>query len=390
MKKIVCLFIFLQVSSSLNACLNYYYSTDKEGHLHVVTDELRKKFNINFNKELNVTRLLKLEAKLKKEHSYMLLSDYALGLMKLGKTSEALQLLAEISKHYPNDFRIASNLGTAYELNGQNDSALKYIKHGLKLNPNDHEGSEWVHVKVLETKLRLSKDPQFLKNTSVLNLSETQEKDTNVCRHILIQVHERFPFTPAPDPIMASLMTDLGDCLATTIALEYALSSYQIAREYFGDKSTELAAKIAATKELIKQHVNIQPDKSREKMDHAMHSKMRPFAYKIMLENNDLSHYEVNWSALNTNVKILLGFANLTLDERTVKDSAIAHQDQDMRLTDPHQVTASTQPSVSTPSAELTASTKTEEPRSVNVPMTLGFFAIAIILTAVAIRKRKK
>lgn len=53
--------------------------------------------------------------------------------MKLGKADVALEILKELNYHYPNEYKIVANLGTAYELNAELDSALKYIKKGIKL-----------------------------------------------------------------------------------------------------------------------------------------------------------------------------------------------------------------------------------------------------------------
>src|SRR5687768_9054517 len=113
MKKLVFLFVFSIAGLSALACLNYYYSVDKEGHLQPLPDSLMEPFNKNFNKELNVSKLRKLEAKLKKEKHYMLLSDYAVCLMKLGKAQEAVNILSVLYRHYPTEYKIASNLGTA-------------------------------------------------------------------------------------------------------------------------------------------------------------------------------------------------------------------------------------------------------------------------------------
>src|ERR1044072_359909 len=237
MKKRFCILVFcLGIIFPVTACLNYYYTVDRAGMLHFA-GEVKLPFNTNFNKELIVAGLKRLEGKMQKEHSYMLLSDYAVGLLKLGKTKEAVDLLAELYRHYPNEYQIASNLGTAYELNGQNDSALKYIKRGMELNPNDHEGSEWIHVKILETKLKLAADSNWLKTHSVLELTPVQKVDSNVRKQLLIQLQERFPFSPGPNAIMANLFIDLGDLYANTSSIEYAKLFYQIANTYYGDKS---------------------------------------------------------------------------------------------------------------------------------------------------------
>jgi len=49
------------------------------------------------------------------------------------------------------------DLGTAYELAGKNEPALRWIREGLRRNPNSHKGTEWLHVKILEAKIEQEK-----------------------------------------------------------------------------------------------------------------------------------------------------------------------------------------------------------------------------------------
>ena len=71
-----------------------------------------------------------------------MLSDYAVYLMKAGRVDESLAILKELNKNLPQEYQIAANLDTAYELNGELDSALFYIKRGIEINPDAHAGSE--------------------------------------------------------------------------------------------------------------------------------------------------------------------------------------------------------------------------------------------------------
>ena len=67
------------------------------------------------------------------------------------------------------DYAVASNLGTTYELLGDNVKALEWIKKGLERNPKAHGGTEWVHVKNLEAKNgSLADDPKWLESHTVL------------------------------------------------------------------------------------------------------------------------------------------------------------------------------------------------------------------------------
>lgn len=311
MKKNILILLFTAAFSNANACLNYFFSVDKNGNLHHA-DNILIPFNKNFNKELNVSKLHKLETKLKKEHSFQALSDYSICLMKLGKPKEALDILAEIYQHYPNNYKIASNLGTAYELNGQVDSALKYIKRGLQLNPNDHEGSEWVHVKVLETKLILIKNPNYLVESTALQLTKAQKFDTLIRKQIIIQVRERFPFTPGPDAIMGNIFIDLAECYANTASIEYAKVLYQIAKTYYGDKSPTIDVKIKEMQNLINKYSRVKPVRIDPKKPEAINEKITGLSYSQCIGNNDLNKYSVNWASINLNVQSLLSLIDFT------------------------------------------------------------------------------
>ncbi|HAP01815.1 MAG TPA: hypothetical protein DCQ93_07835 [Bacteroidetes bacterium] len=311
MKKILFTLLFFVLTFQISfSCGNFYYTLDREGNFHEA-DDILEPFNKNFKLPLNVQKMKLLLAKLKKEKSYMLLSDYSLCLLKLGKTNEAVAMLAELEKHYPGEYKIASNLGTAYELSGQNDSALKYINLGLKLNPLDHEGSEWIHAKILETKIAMSKSPDYLKTHSVLSLTETQKHDSAVRAQLTLQLRERFPFTPAPNPLMAQLLIELGDCCANTSSIEYAKAIYQIAKNYYGANSPELDAKINEMQKLVNKYLNKQPATTGE--EHGAVMKMGVLKYTQLIQDNQIQNYKIDWSKIIANPDSLLAMVDLTL-----------------------------------------------------------------------------
>lgn len=284
------------------ACLNYFHDVDKEGHLHDTT-ELKRGFNKNFNKALNAKRLMKLEKQLKENPSYELLSDYSVRLMNLGKYKEALEILEELYQHHPDVYQIASNLGTAYELNGQLDNALKYICIGMDLNPDSHGGSEWIHEKILQTKIAMQDNPGYLKEHNVLELNIDQEHSTVIRDQLEIQLRERFPFSPAPNQLMANLLIDLGDCYANTRSIEYAKALYTIARLYYGDKAPETEQKINEMIRLRGKYTAVKPDR-RPKTREGSHFKQEGISYRTILDDNDKA--PVNWAALETDPEVLL------------------------------------------------------------------------------------
>lgn len=159
-------------------------------------------------------------------------SDLAVKLAYLGRFEESLQILRRLQRFMPNEYIIAANLGTTYELLGQNDSALFYIKKGLQLNPDSHNGSEWVHVKILEAKLALAKDPDWLNTHSVLGTGVTfsSPKADSFDRwtyHVEYQLEERVPFTPFPDKLLANVFNEWGDLFATQQSVKHAYIAYQ-------------------------------------------------------------------------------------------------------------------------------------------------------------------
>jgi hypothetical protein len=130
-----------------------------------------------------------------------------------------------------------ANLGTLYELNGKNQEALDWIKKAIDKNPKSHFGSEWVHVKILEAKLKLQYDANWLKNNHVVDISKFKakhlsqvdlEKMAELEAHLSYQLHERVPYTPHPDQIVFQLLMDLAelnminDLLSAHVAYSFA------------------------------------------------------------------------------------------------------------------------------------------------------------------------
>src|SRR5258708_7777149 len=113
---------------------------------------------------------VKMEVELRGATNFNDRSDYSVALMFLGRSEEAVTLLNQLEKEKPGEYFIAANLGTAYELSGNNEEALKWIKEGIHRDPTSHEGTEWLHVKILEAKITQEKDPHYFKTHSVLEL----------------------------------------------------------------------------------------------------------------------------------------------------------------------------------------------------------------------------
>ncbi len=336
MKSFVLILFSLVLSlSPAHACLNFYHSIDKEGHLHEADeDEIFRGFNTNFNLGLIEKKLIKLEKGLKAEQDYQLLSDFAVLMLKAGKVKEALSVLEELYRHYPNEYQIAANLGTAYELNGNVEMAHQLISRGIELNPDSHGGSEWVHLKVLETKQHLADNPDYLSDHTVLGLTESNIKDDEIREQILIQVRERFPFSPGPNAIMASVLADLGDCFSQTFSIEYAKALYTIAKEYYGADETLMNEKIGEMVKLRRKYAGTKPERRHSEGDNI---KLHGIRYKKLLDDNNPSGHIIDWDEITTDPDQLLKMAGIekkivpedkdTTQLETVEEEVIAESE---------------------------------------------------------------
>jgi tetratricopeptide (TPR) repeat protein len=297
-------------------------------------DDLLRGFNKNFNAPLNERHLISTEKNLKKDKSYKTLSDYAVRLTKVGKFKESLEILKELGKKYPNEYQIISNLGTSYELNGELDSPLKYIRKGLKLNPLSHDKSEWVHERILITKLELTENPNYLDSNTILNISE---KDTNyhlLAHQVSIQLRERFPYCPPSNIIMQNLLIELGDIYVNSNSVLFGICLYRISRDYYLMPSTVINTKVIAAKKHITRTAK-KVNAIDQRLGMSSSHKYGGMNHKKRLDNNNKTNYLVNWDKVNTDVDELLAIVGLKrlfiLCESFKRNITRAHVPDDMR-----------------------------------------------------------
>ena len=151
---------------------------------------------------------------------------------------KAIDLYLKIEKENPNQYSTASNLGTAYELLGDNKNALKWIERALELNPNSHEKSEWIHVNILKVKLG-----QFpLSSNSLIHTNFGEEdypksdlskvKLEELINQMYFQLNERRSFVGPKDEIVAQLLFDYGNALLLNDKKAEAKEVYEHAIKY--------------------------------------------------------------------------------------------------------------------------------------------------------------
>jgi len=195
--------------------------------------------DINFFLGIFLKLITELDSLYKKTNDLDYLSDKGYLLIVLGKYQEALNLYLNIEKKEPNRYSTASNLGTLYELMGENQKAYTWIKKSIEINPESHNSSEWLHLKILEAKIKNLKDisGQFLINTNFGNKGEPQTKLSKtqideLLQSIYYQVNERMSFIEPKDKVISILLFELANLTELKGENENALQIYRTARVY--------------------------------------------------------------------------------------------------------------------------------------------------------------
>jgi hypothetical protein len=176
------------------------------------------------------------------------LNELAVVLMRFGKPREAVALLEYVEKRFPGRLPTPPNLGTAYELAGDNVHALQWIREGMKRNPNDHAGTEWLHAAILEAKiarrtraLELDFGPGPLPRRPPVLPAGNDGKPVTVKElglALQLQLQERAYFVPAPDALVAGLIFDLAQLQLVDGTMENAKVLYAAADRYgYPDKA---------------------------------------------------------------------------------------------------------------------------------------------------------
>ncbi len=193
---------------------------------------------VNESKYYN-EELKKLHTLWKTSHDIDSYSDYGVILVYLGRYHEAKIVFEEIEKIEPNRYASAANIGTLYELLGENELALKWIKRAIEINPNSHHSSEWIHVNILEAKI---KGDEFITTDFLLNnnfgnsiapvSSRTKKELVELSLQIYYQLNERMTFIKPKDKIVALLLFELGNAYAIVSDVTISLRAYDKAIEY--------------------------------------------------------------------------------------------------------------------------------------------------------------
>ena len=222
------------------ACLNGESMVLKDGTFLFEDREGNVPYGHIFNGDEGFNDGIKqLDSLYKKTKDLDYLSDKGLLLILLKRYDEAVKLYLDIEKLEPNRYSTASNIGTAYELIGQNEKALFWIKKSVEIDPKSHKSSEWIHVKILEAKIKGQEfyTSSFLLNTefgietnpiSKLNKDELEKLSDG----LYYQLNERVSFVEPKEKIVAQLLFDLGNIAFLLNNYSDAVADYEQAKTY--------------------------------------------------------------------------------------------------------------------------------------------------------------
>jgi len=240
MSKITKLLLILLIPSLTQACL-WLNGTTIDGEGITYEDKTisslflkssqkttpREKFDEQFGRENNQTI------------EYIAFRD-----IMYGEYEKGIKRLLEIEKKTPNLYATASNLGTAYELQGDIPLSIRWIKEGIKRNVASHGGTEWLHVLILETKLRLESNATLLENSHMINLPATFEETTlipikgenytikSIRDALYYQLKERMVFVKPKDKTVADLLYTFAKIEEQTTVVEEASTLVSMAEKY--------------------------------------------------------------------------------------------------------------------------------------------------------------
>ena len=178
------------------------------------------------------------------------LTNLGVLLLYQGQYTKAARLFLFIERIFPNHHETAANLGTALELMGQDQAALRWIRIGIVRNQDEHLRSEWLHARILEAKITLANNPTLLKDHSVAGVQFSRVvvpalpadfpagndgkpvKPWALNQALSYQLFERTQFVGPKDAVVANLLQDWATLNLAGGPIENADALYNLAVTY--------------------------------------------------------------------------------------------------------------------------------------------------------------
>lgn len=247
-----------------HACINSV-GTDHRGNRFMPSfytgETLLASLTSGGDRDYSIRRTDQIIAAAQKEPNLQSLTNLAINVIYHGRYDEAIRLLLALEKRYPGHHETAANLGTALELSGRDQIALRWIRIGIQRNSEEHYGTEWLHARILEAKLESARNANYLDMHSIVGLrfdsalipsvpkdmpNGNNGKPTEpwkVNQALNYQLHERLQFVKAPDPVVANLLLDWATLNLAGGSVESADVLYDLAIKYGASRTPLIAAR---------------------------------------------------------------------------------------------------------------------------------------------------
>ncbi|KRA75924.1 MULTISPECIES: hypothetical protein [unclassified Lysobacter] len=251
--KILLATALLLLASTAHACINEV-GTDRSGRRFAPDWYLGEDFTEPMRKrdgrEYALKRATETIAAARKQPSFASLTNLGVLLIYQGQYPLAIRHFLSLERRYPGHHETAANLGTALELAGQDHVALRWIRLGIQRNANEHLRTEWLHARILQAKIAAAREPDYLQRHSIAGLRFEAKpapalpavmpagndgqpvKPWELDRSLSYQLMERTQFVPAPDPVVANLLSDWATLNLAGGPLENADALYELAVDY--------------------------------------------------------------------------------------------------------------------------------------------------------------
>ena len=244
-----------------SACINSS-ATDNQGRhfdLHSYTGEELVSSLTNSSQRFDLLRRKKgVVADARHNPSFDRLTDLGVLLIHQGRYVDAARLFVAMERIFPGRYQTAANLGTTLELMGRDRLALRWIRIGMRRNPDSHWRTEWLHARILEAKIALAADPRALEGRSVAGVvfdpvtvpplptayppgnDGKPVKPHELHQALYYQLNERLQFVKPKDAVVASLLEDWATLNLAGGPVENAAALYPLAWRY-GARKTGLS-----------------------------------------------------------------------------------------------------------------------------------------------------
>ncbi len=204
----------------------------------------------------------KIIAEARREPTFDHLTELGVLLIHQGKYVDAARLFVAMERIFPGRYQTAANLGTALELMGSDRLALRWIRIGMRRNPDSHWRTEWLHARILEAKIALAADPKALEGRSVAGVvfdpvtvpplptayppgnDGKPVKPHELHQALYYQLNERLQFVKPKDAVVASLLEDWATLNLAGGPVENAAALYPLAWRYGAPRTALSVARV--------------------------------------------------------------------------------------------------------------------------------------------------